>query len=180
VKKLPSYLKGLVESRARSAGDLERLERLRARIDEQIAEARKRLEAADTLIVDFNPVIDPSLIAPVHGRRPRVGKVKEVIDQVLREAAPQALPTPEIAFAVAERIEIRFSTAGEYRAWSVNCVYRALHKKMNAGEVMRQQTPGEATYWKLVDPAPISTLDALQRVRPVAGSAGHQDSSASG
>lgn len=164
MKKLPSYLKGLVESRVRSAGDLERLERLRDRIDEQIAEARKRLEAADTLIVDFNPVVDPSLIEPVHGRRPRVGTVKEVIDQVLRDAAPRALPTPEIAFEVAERIKIRFSTLGEYREWSVNCVYRALHKKWGAGKVERQQTPGQATYWRMSGAAPVSTLAGLQQV----------------
>jgi hypothetical protein len=117
------------------------LERLRDRIDEQIAEARKRLEAADTLILDFNPVVDPSLITPVHGRRPRVGKVKEVIDQVLQEAAPRALPTQEIAFEVAERIKIRFATVGEYRDWSVNCGHRALHKKWREGKVERQQTP---------------------------------------
>jgi hypothetical protein len=149
VKKLPSYLKGLVESRARSAGDLERLEHLRARIDEEIEAAHERLESADTLMLEFNPLIDPGQIEPVRGRRARTGKVKEVIDQVLLEAAPQALPTPEIAFLVAERIEIRFSIVGEYRTWAVNCVYRALHKKLEGGLVERQQEPRQATYWRL-------------------------------
>lgn len=68
----------------------------------------------------------PTLIEPVHGRRARTGKVREVIDQVLLEAAPESLPTPEIAFLVAERTGIRFSTIGEYRKWAYNCINREL------------------------------------------------------
>jgi hypothetical protein len=93
-----------------------------------------------------------------------VGKVKEVIDQVLQEAAPRALPTPEIAFEVAERIKIRFSTLGEYRDWSVNCVHRALHKKWIEGKVERQQTPGQATYWRALSEAQPVTLEGLRAV----------------
>lgn len=49
-KKLPSYFKGLVETRARSAAEIERLEQQRILIGEEIVVARKLLDAADTLI----------------------------------------------------------------------------------------------------------------------------------
>jgi hypothetical protein len=90
---------------------------LRARIDEQIAVARKRLESADTLILESNPLIEPK------------EKVKEVVDHVLTAV-------------VAERIQIRFSTIAEYREWAYNCVNRALHKKWKCGKVDRLQTTG--------------------------------------
>lgn len=165
MKKLPSYLKGLVETRARSASDLERLEQLRARIDEEIAAVRTRLAAADTLIVEFNPLVDPTLIEPVRGRRPRVGKVREVIEELLVAAAPESLPTPEIAFLVAERIQIRFATVAEYRTWAYNCVNRALYKMWEAGKVDRMQTTGQATRWKLISSTgePVASLADLRR-----------------
>lgn len=53
--KLPSYLKGLVESRAHSASDIERLEQLRTLIDEELIAARKRLDSADVLIRECHP-----------------------------------------------------------------------------------------------------------------------------
>jgi hypothetical protein len=162
VKKLPSYLKGLVETRARSAGDIERLEQLRTLLDEELAAARKRLESADTLIRDFNPLLDPTLIEPVRGRKPRTGKVREAVAQVLDAAAPADLPTPEIAFRVAEQIQIRFHSMADFRKWAKNCINRELHRRWTAGLAERQQTPGQETRWRAIAVVPqAATLEDL-------------------
>ncbi len=156
---------GLVESRARSAGDIERLEQLRALIDEEIAAARKRLESADVLIHDFNPLLDPGQIEPVRSRQGRYGKVKEAFCQVVLDAAPEALPTPEIAFRVADMLQIRFLTAADYRKWAKNAINRDLHRKWTEGAVERLQTPGQETRWRAAAGEQVPSLEKLKQLR---------------
>lgn len=163
MSKLPSYLKGLVETHARSAGDIERLEHLRELLDQEIETARSRLAAADTLIRAFNPLLDPTLIEPVRGRKPRTGKVREELGAVLQAAAPADLPTVEIALLVAERIRMRFHSLADFRKWAKNCINRELHRQWKAGKVEReQQTLGQETRWRSTVPqAQAATLKDL-------------------
>lgn len=133
MKKLPSYLKGLAEARARSAGDIERLEELRALLDQEIESARTKLRAADTLIRDFSPFLDPSQIQPIKPRKGRHGGLRAGVGLILRDAAPSALPTNEIAFLVAEKLELRFHTVADFHRWAKNAVARELRKQSDAG-----------------------------------------------
>jgi hypothetical protein len=148
VKKLPSYLKGLVERRARSAGDIERLEQLRVLLDEEIANARKLLDSADTLIRDFSPLLDPSQIQPVKPRKGRHGKLKPALLATLREVSPGTLPTNEIAFLVAEKLQIQFHSTADFRSWARRAVHRELSRYWEAGVVERIPVPGEQTRWR--------------------------------
>jgi hypothetical protein len=50
MKKTPSYLKGLAENRARSAGEVARYERIAEDVRALLKTARKALEACGTLI----------------------------------------------------------------------------------------------------------------------------------
>lgn len=68
-----------------------------------------------------------------------------MIEELLVAAAPESLPTPEIAFRVVGCIQIRFATVAEYRTRAYNCVNRALYKMWEAGKVDRMQTAGQAT-----------------------------------
>jgi hypothetical protein len=175
--KLPSYLKGLVESRARSAGDVERLEQLRAVIDEQLADARKRRDAADVLIRDFSPQLDPTTIEPVNAHKGRYGKhgsLKKTIRAVLEEAGSESLPSPEIAFKVAERLGVKFDSMEQYREWSGNSVFRELKRLAKAREL--ECIPGEnrgcVTRWRLkpagADGASGGKVEGLEGLRALA------------
>lgn len=78
-------------------------------------------------------------------------------------AAPADLPTPEIAFRVAERIQIRFYSVADFRKWAKNCVNRELHRRWTAGQAERQQTPGQETRWRAIAAAPqVATLRGLE------------------
>lgn len=176
--KLPSYLKGLVESRARAAGDIERLEQLRALIDEQLTAARKKLDAADLLIRDFSPLLDPTTIAPVRARKGKYGKhgnFKATVTLVLEEANGEALPTPEIAFKVAEKLQLKFDSMQQYRDWAHNAVANELRRKMNRGEVERfsSEKGGGVTRWqlatKVADGAAGGKVEGLEGLKTLAG-----------
>jgi hypothetical protein len=54
MKKTPSYLKGLAETRARAAGEVLRYEKIAADVDGLLRQARDTLSAFDLLIVRFD------------------------------------------------------------------------------------------------------------------------------
>lgn len=164
MKKLPSYLKGLVESRARSAGDIERLQELRRLLDVEIENARTRLQSADTLIRDFNPLLDPSRIQPVQSRKAPYGKLREAVRLILQGAAPTALPTSEVAFLVAEKLELRFHTVADFRSWTKNAVHRELRKQTETGTLERLPIAGEENRWRAVAAGTAGTLSDLRAV----------------
>ncbi len=165
--KLPSYLKGLVESRARSAGDIERLEQLRALIDEELAAARKRLDSADVLIREYSPLLDPTAIAPVQRRKGRYGahgSLKETLVQVLEDASPQSLPTMEVAFRAAMALQVKFETVDIHRQWAMNSVHPQLRRLMLDGVIERIQgeSRGHETRWRVVPAkAGVTNLQSL-------------------
>jgi len=175
--KLPSYLKGLVESRARAAGDVERLTQLRALIDEQLVTANKKLDAADLLIRDFSPLLDPTAIEPVRARKGRYGKhgnLKTTVRAILAEVPGESLPSPEIAFKVAERLGVKFDSMEQYRVWASNSVFKELGRLAKSGEV--EHIPGEnrgcVTRWRLkpagVDGVAGGKVEGLEGLRALA------------
>lgn len=118
IRKTPSYLKGLAETRARIAGDLlryekqhpelekiklkaakadlERYERLYARVCQSLTEAKADLESCDRLIRKLDSRLDPGQIEPIQAWKGRYGKrggLKEMIFQVLKDYAPVAMCT---------------------------------------------------------------------------------------
>lgn len=166
---LPSYLKRLVESRARAAGDIERLEELRRLLEPEIETAPAKLQAAGTLIRDFSPLPDPSQIQPIKPREGRHGKLRETVRQILRDAAPEALPTNQIAFLAAEKMQLRFHTADDFRTWAANAVARELRKQSDSGALERLPVPGEENRWHAVaagQPRTSADLHLVQSGRP--------------
>jgi hypothetical protein len=45
----------------------------------------------------------------------------------------------------AEKLEMRFVSAAEHKAWTKNAINRDLRRKWMGGEVERLQTPGQET-----------------------------------
>jgi len=99
MRKVPSNLKSLDETRARAAGYIARYERLHADIGERLANARAELAACDRLIRKFDVRLQPELIRPIAASKccygPR-GGLLTAIKQYLREHWPAEVPSDEL------------------------------------------------------------------------------------
>ena len=159
-KKVPSYLRGLVETRARADAQAQRLERLIAELTEAKDKALREREAADHLIRAYDPNLDPTCIEPVAGFRGRYGPrgtLIEFIREQVREAFPEAVTTAEIAARAAVKFELDFPTPAIYAAWRKTAIRNKLQRMEKAGEVERVGLGGEdgreSVAWKdLVGP----------------------------
>lgn len=62
MRKTPSYLKGLAETRARLAGDIERYRSVIEDVGRQMLKAETELEACDLLIRKFDSRLRPECV----------------------------------------------------------------------------------------------------------------------
>ena len=128
MKKTPSYLKGLAETRARLAGDVDRGERLLREIQEKLAQARRELDACDLLIRRFDGRLDPRKIAPIRPWRyqQKRGVLRDTIVAILKDSAPNPVTTHEIGWELQMRLDLSFQTTAEYSKWLHGSVARQL------------------------------------------------------
>lgn len=150
VKKRSSYLKALVERRARAAAEEERLLISVQALGRELAAAKRLKLSCDMLIRDYDPTLDGKRIAavrpPVHfaGRR---GELTKAVGAVLDENKGCWLTTMEIAVRVAKRCRIVIRSKEAMHEWSHNSVAKQLKKLMNKGEVERLLDEDAATTW---------------------------------
>ncbi len=177
MSKMPSYLKGLVESRARFCGDVERLEPILAEVTAQLADARKRLAAADIMIRDYSHLLDPTAIQPVRARKGKYGghgNLKLVVRQILEAANGVPLPSAEVGLRVAIQLGLTFLSIEEQRVWAHGCVNRELIRQMRTGQVERLQGDHShySTHWRIKPEAEVlagGTVTGLDGLRELAG-----------
>lgn len=156
MRKTPSYLKGLAETRARVAADVLRYQQVLDEVTASLAKAQAELEACDTLIKKFDDRLDPALIEPVlhwKGRYGKRGALREAILDLLRDQAPAAVPTPEICWAMQLKFKIGFSHWKERDNWRRNSVLSCLKKLVKEGLVKQAPDPsntGSTANWRLV------------------------------
>jgi len=129
MKKTPSYLLGLAETRARAAGDLLRYEKIAQDVAVLIENARQAVTAADLLIRRLDSRLDPSDIEPI--RAPKYfggmrGKLKETVIEILKREAPGSVTTTEVAIELQIRFQLTFETAALRSRWQGNSVSRLL------------------------------------------------------
>lgn len=144
VRKTPSYLKGLAETRARAAGDIIRFEKLFRDIRAELAEAKATLTACDRLIKKFDIRLDPSQIEPVRaskGRYLKRGGLKRSIAELLKAAAPAELTTTELFWHLTNKFRFEFQTAAEAKAWKENSLLPQLKEYVREGYVERLHNP---------------------------------------
>jgi hypothetical protein len=113
MRKTPSYLKGLAETRARAAGDAQRFKKLHEEIGEKLARAEHDLAACDRLIQRFDARLDPGLIDPIHAWQGRYGKrwaLGEEIRRIIQSAWPDEITTTEIVWRVQIHFQMSFVT----------------------------------------------------------------------
>lgn len=132
MRKTPSYLKGLAETRARAAGDLQRhahqkaaletllsdteadlvrYQKMHARVSEQLEGAKSDLESCDRLIRKFDGRLDPEGIEPIRAHKGKYGghgQLRETIQYLLKNCYPEALDTERVALTIGRaRVEPR-------------------------------------------------------------------------
>lgn len=94
MRKTPSFLKGLAETRARLAGEIARYEDLLKDIGASLELARRQLDGCDLILKRVDSRIDPTRIKPLQivttGRR---GALRDALISILKEAAPEPLST---------------------------------------------------------------------------------------
>lgn len=176
------YLKGLAETRARVAGDIQRLLKAQQTLLERMNRIRQQgelcerqlltisrllplrqeeLHACDRLIVSFNAQVNPAHIKAIQawqGRYRQRGGLRGTIAQVLRQAYPKALTSHVLEWEVRATCQLEFLTPQDRNAWFHNSLRGAL-KDLAAKDIIE----------RLHRPVSSSTGHALWRWKPPAG-----------
>jgi hypothetical protein len=165
MRKTPSYLRGLAETRARAAGSLQRLKNLRSEVQRKLKvakadveryqkmeaelapkleEARTDLKSCDWLIRKFDSRLDPSEIEPIvawKGRYGKRGALKETISRLLKDHAPMALSIPELSKVIILEFQLTYATDKALKAWAHNSLGGVLKTLLSDGLVERVDAP---------------------------------------
>lgn len=144
MRKTPSYLKGLAETRARVAADVRRYQQLYEEIGEALEKAKAELTACDTLIRKYDERLNPDLIEPIKAWKGRYGKRgarNEVILEILKAKAPDFVTTAEIAWALQAKFQLDFYSWQERDSWARNSVGKFLRGLAKQGVVERLHDP---------------------------------------
>lgn len=143
--KVPSYLKGLVETRARADAYVQRLEAVIREAEERLAKAMAEREACDTLISAYNPNLNPDSIEPIRAWRGKYGKRGEkaqALREFVRAAYPAAVSTAEATWHLILKFEMDFATAEAREAWKKTAVRNPLRVMAERGEIERLELQG--------------------------------------
>jgi hypothetical protein len=163
MRKTPSYLKGLAETRARADGEVGRLQRLLDELGPKLAEAQRiqglhkeisawqaeavtKRDACDTLIRSYDDRLDPVQIAPIRATKARYGKrgtLKKTISQVLQKVAPAEVTTTELCLTLMAELQIDFLTKIERKRWISNSLGSTLKDLLEEGLVERLHDPAD-------------------------------------
>lgn len=155
--KVPSYLKGLAETRARVAAEVASLTATRDKAIAKLVTAQAQLEACDVLIRKFDERLDPGQIVAVHAWKGRYGKrgaMREALIAHLKERAPAQVTTFELALLVEAECQLEFASPAERLRWQTNSMTRELKRLVGEGLVERLHSVpapiGEVGRWKYV------------------------------
>jgi hypothetical protein len=140
-----SYLKGLAESHAELQSEITRLTRMHVDISARLIAAKAELQAAETLLVRADKHLDPSAIKPVRRSTrygPR-GALREFVETVLSDAAPEAITTFEVAVHVQQAFKLDFGTQADAAKWLHNTLGRCLKNIVIDGKAERLHDPDD-------------------------------------
>lgn len=181
MRKTPSYLKGLAETRARAAADVLRYKQILDEVTASLARAQAELASCDTLIRKFDARLDPQQIDPVAGWQGRYGKrgaLREAVLALLREYAPNPVSTSEVGLKMQLKFNIAFDHPRERKQWMSNSVAGCL--KILAKDGLVEQCPemsgaSNVGYWLVVPhsrPSPWQETRLLPKTLPGAAKLG--------
>jgi hypothetical protein len=140
MRKTPSYLKGLAETRARVAGDVIRYQKILVEVTRALADSQIELASCDRLIRKFDNRLNPELINPIHawkGRYGKRGQLLTAIVRLLKEHAPSEMTTLELGWMLQVEFQLDFPSAQEKYKWQANSLRNALKKLVANDQVER-------------------------------------------
>lgn len=140
MRKTPSYLKGLAETRARVAAEVQRLQQFYDEIGQSLGKARTELEACDLLIRKYDERLNPELIEPIKawkGRYGARGALKTAIVRILKDCHPSAVSTTELTTRLQIEFSLDFLSKAERTHWQHDTVGKQLKKLVSEGLVER-------------------------------------------
>jgi hypothetical protein len=150
----PSALKWLMETRARLAGDAERLRELLKALADEEAKVQKKLAEVDAVLKQFDGTLAPEVIPALRGWKGRYGKrgaLRETVLSVLREAYPNALTSFEVATHVTFRLSLDFKCRSEAEHWQDSKLRKVLQQAVAVGEVEALPSERRGTNrWRLI------------------------------
>lgn len=144
MKKTPSALKWLAETRARTAHDLAESERVQAALAARVMKLREELAALDRTLSVYDPGIEPELVQAVQGHRPDYGQrgaLTAAIGRILQAQAPHYVSTALLLVLLCAEFGLEFATPQELIRWRKNVVARRLRHMLDQGLVEREQDP---------------------------------------
>lgn len=144
MKKTPSALKWLAQTRARTAHDLAQSERVQAAVVARTATLREDLAAIDRTLTLYDPDIEPERVQAVQGHRPDYGQrgaLTAAIARILKAQAPHYVSTELLLVMLCAEFGLEFATPQELSRWRKNVVARRLRHMLDQGLVEREQDP---------------------------------------
>jgi hypothetical protein len=144
MKKTPSYLKGLVEDRARAAGDVERYEKIAKDVADALERARATLAACDMLILRIDARLLPGEIVLIRSKKSyggKRGKLRNTVVDILQKAAPGSVTTTEIGIEIQVCFGLTFETPFLRTYWQNNSIGRLLRTLFYEDKVERLHDP---------------------------------------
>ncbi|GEM_PF-1890797 len=165
MRKTPSYLKGLAETRARVSAEVQRYQKLHDEIGEALATAQAEMEACDRLIRKYDERLNPELIQPIKawkGRYGARGNLRDAMLTILKKRMPSAVSTAELGIELQIELQLEFVNSKERSKWLQNSVTRRLRMLALDGLVERLHDPNINTfgYWRLAG-GPCESLEGL-------------------
>jgi len=135
-----SALKWLAEKRARVAHDLDQTSRMAEQLTLRADGLRLDLAALDRSLCLYHDILDPASIAPVKawkGKYGARGDLRQAIEAVLKENAPEWVSTDNIEVLVCARLDISFETTSRRKRWYDNTFARQLRRLVDEELVER-------------------------------------------
>lgn len=191
------YLKGLVETRARAAGNIRRLFQTQkdlsvrmARLQQQLRMSEQRLLlvnkqlslsqdellACDQLILKVNAQCSPERIEPIQawkGRYGKRGQLRITIVQTLKKAYPRALSSFELEWELLAVFRLEFPSPQARNSWFQNSLRGTLKVLTQSGDVERlhkaEKNAARKGRWRWKPPAGAQTLGELSALAEAAG-----------
>jgi hypothetical protein len=165
VRRIPTYLKHLVENRARADGQVQRLEDALVDIQTELTRALAHRDACDRLLNNFDG-LGADGIAPIRGwlgKRGGRGRWVGTMREFIRQSGSGGITTTELSARLMEHFELDFTPA-ERRTWMRRSVRNRLNELRARGEIEPTdpaRLPGSTPYRWRIPQHSTSALGAL-------------------
>lgn len=174
MRKIPAYLKGLAETRARAHGYWLRLKKIHDEVAQKLREAEALMASCDRLIRTFDNRLDPTLVEPIKAYKGRYGKHGALTEAVKRYihggAHLDTITTAELAWLVQMEFGLDFETWQAKKRWQDNSLRTGIKRLLDAGAIERDHDlangpTGEVGCWRWKSHAPFHGITCGSRRR---------------